>query len=189
MPRDPTDTRARILEAATRAFATAGFAGASVRTITRAAGVNVATLGYHFTDKKGLFAAVVARYYDRIVQMSRPPTDDPDWVRTLVVSAWRSIRAQRDGLRVLMWYAFETGNLEIEGARAGLAVFADEVAARTGMPAARAQLVVTSFSYVLSRYAVNSDQELCRLTGLPDAADAERAILDHLIELARRALD
>ncbi len=186
MPRDATDTRERILEAATQAFAAAGFAGASVRTIATAAGVNVATLGYHFTDKRGLYAAVVARYFERIAETARPAPDDPDWVRTLIVALWRSIRAEREGLRVLLRHALDTGALDAAAPRAGTALFAEEVVRRTGMPAARAHLLVTSFGYLLSRFAVNTDAELRRVTA---SDDAERVLLEHLVELATRAIE
>lgn len=188
MRRDPAETRERILEAATRAFAEAGYAGASVRTIARSAGVNIATLAYHFEDKKGLYGEVVARYYRRILETSRPPPAEGDWVAALIGALWRSIRGQRDGLRVLMRHTLDAGALDMEDSRAALAPFAEEVAARTGMPRTRADLLVTSFGYLISRYAANSDEELCRLAGVDDVERAERIVLEHLVDLARRAV-
>ena len=60
-PRDgnPEETRRDILEAAERSFASAGFAGATTRQVASAAGVNVATLHYHFGSKEGLYRAVL----------------------------------------------------------------------------------------------------------------------------------
>jgi AcrR family transcriptional regulator len=57
---DPDETRRDILGAAERAFAAAGFSGATTRQIAGAARVNVATLHYHFGGKKGLYRAVLA---------------------------------------------------------------------------------------------------------------------------------
>jgi len=51
----------RILDAAERLFAQRGFYGVSLRDITRAAGVDVALVGYHFGGKRELFAAVFER--------------------------------------------------------------------------------------------------------------------------------
>ena len=61
-PRDgnPEETRRQILRAAAGAFAESGFVGATTRTVAARAGVNVATLHYHFGSKEGLYRAVLA---------------------------------------------------------------------------------------------------------------------------------
>src|ERR1700740_2882602 len=51
----------RILDAPERLFARHGFYGVSIRDITRAAGVDVALVNYHFGNKRALFAAVFQR--------------------------------------------------------------------------------------------------------------------------------
>jgi AcrR family transcriptional regulator len=60
-PRDgnPAETRRDILRAAEESFAAAGFAGATTRQVAAKAGVNVATLHYHFGNKEGLYRAVL----------------------------------------------------------------------------------------------------------------------------------
>jgi AcrR family transcriptional regulator len=60
-PRDgnPAETRREILRAAEESFAAAGFAGATTRQVAAKAGVNVATLHYHFGNKEGLYRAVL----------------------------------------------------------------------------------------------------------------------------------
>ena len=60
-PRDgnPAETRREILQAAQESFAAAGFAGATTRQVAARAGVNVATLHYHFGNKEGLYRAVL----------------------------------------------------------------------------------------------------------------------------------
>jgi AcrR family transcriptional regulator len=50
--------RERILDAAEQLFAQRGFYGVPLRDITQAAGVDVALVGYHFSGKRELFAAV-----------------------------------------------------------------------------------------------------------------------------------
>lgn len=61
-PRDgnPEETRRGILEAAKSSFAAAGYVGATTRQVAGLAGVNVATLHYHFGNKEGLYRAVLA---------------------------------------------------------------------------------------------------------------------------------
>lgn len=57
----PDDTRARILDAAERAFAKSGFDGAAMKAIAAEAGVAQGLIPYHFSDKEGLYAAVIGR--------------------------------------------------------------------------------------------------------------------------------
>src|ERR1035437_10329628 len=56
---DPAETRRGILRAAEESFATAGFVGATTRQVAARAGVNVATLYYHFGSKEKLYRAVL----------------------------------------------------------------------------------------------------------------------------------
>lgn len=55
--RDATRTRRLLLEAASRRFATDGYAATTVRTIAEDAGVNVALISRYFDSKEGLFEA------------------------------------------------------------------------------------------------------------------------------------
>lgn len=66
---DPkTDTKEQILNAAERHFALLGFAGTSLRALTRDANVNLAAVHYHFGSKEELFKAVVRRVAEPIVE-------------------------------------------------------------------------------------------------------------------------
>jgi AcrR family transcriptional regulator len=56
-----TDTKERILDAAERLFAAHGFAGTSLRAVTKAAGANLAAVHYHFGTKEDLLRAVLSR--------------------------------------------------------------------------------------------------------------------------------
>ncbi len=60
-PRDgnPAETKRQILMAAQESFAESGFCGATTRQVASRAGVNVATLHYHFRNKEGLYWAVL----------------------------------------------------------------------------------------------------------------------------------
>lgn len=59
-----TSTRERILGSAEALFADHGFAGASLRRVTAAAGVNLAAVNYHFGSKDRLIEAVLRRRLD-----------------------------------------------------------------------------------------------------------------------------
>jgi AcrR family transcriptional regulator len=56
-----TDTKERILDAAEQLFSAHGFAGTSLRAVTKEAGVNLAAVHYHFGTKEDLLRAVVSR--------------------------------------------------------------------------------------------------------------------------------
>jgi AcrR family transcriptional regulator len=60
MAASPT-TRDRLLDAAEELFAKRGFYGVSIREVTKAAGVDLSLVNYHFDTKHGLFSAVVER--------------------------------------------------------------------------------------------------------------------------------
>src|SRR5688500_10151719 len=63
MPPDASRTREQLLDAAARAFAEHGVAGASLLDITRRAGQrNRGALHYHFGSRAGVVAAVLDRH-------------------------------------------------------------------------------------------------------------------------------
>jgi AcrR family transcriptional regulator len=61
MPRSKRTTKDKLMDAAERLFARRGFHGTSLRDITRAAGVDLALVNYHFGSKKQLLTSVLER--------------------------------------------------------------------------------------------------------------------------------
>jgi TetR/AcrR family transcriptional regulator len=59
--RNAAATKVRILDAGEREFAARGFAGARLREIAETAGVQPALIHHYFTDKQGLYRAVLDR--------------------------------------------------------------------------------------------------------------------------------
>ncbi|MEE4299927.1 MAG: TetR family transcriptional regulator [Pseudomonadales bacterium] len=101
------ETRAALLDAATRAFATRGFDGISVRQLEEQAGVKRGLVAYHFGDKDGLWRAVVdrlfagmaARFGDRLdVYADLPPRE----AARAVVRAFVRYSAEHPELNRLM---------------------------------------------------------------------------------------
>src|SRR5436305_4868350 len=66
---DTRTTRERILDAAEETFARQGYFAATIRGITRTAGVELSLSRYHFGSKDELFRQVVARRADAICAM------------------------------------------------------------------------------------------------------------------------
>ncbi len=64
----PTATQARILDTAEALFMEHGFEATSLRSLTAAAGVNLAAVNYHFGTKEELFEAVLTRRLDPMNQ-------------------------------------------------------------------------------------------------------------------------
>src|SRR5690349_7711707 len=62
------DTKTRILDAAEQLFMEHGFEATSLRSLTAAAGVNLAAVNYHFGSKEELFQAVLTRRLDPMNQ-------------------------------------------------------------------------------------------------------------------------
>jgi AcrR family transcriptional regulator len=108
--RNPGRTRSRILAAALHEFAAHGFAGARVDEVAQRAKVNKRMLYHYFSDKDGLFRAVlrdkIAERAAKVGAATRGKKDysgaavwfqqncaDADWVRLL---AWESLHADAD---------------------------------------------------------------------------------------------
>jgi AcrR family transcriptional regulator len=101
MPRTPGSTRSALLDAALDAFAGRGFAGASIREITRVVGVRESAFYAHFPSKRAvydeLFAEggppVAARALDTLV--NEPPQTFLPQFATIVMEAWSAPRARK----------------------------------------------------------------------------------------------
>jgi AcrR family transcriptional regulator len=69
--RDPDGTRKRIIDAATEQFSTLGLAGARVEAIASAACTNERMLYYYYTNKEGLYVAVLESMYEKFAARER----------------------------------------------------------------------------------------------------------------------
>lgn len=78
---EPSDSRSVILDAAERCFADQGFPATTIKQIAGAAGVNTALLYYYFSDKQGLYHAVLDRAFGGLVaEGMRGLAGEPDAV-------------------------------------------------------------------------------------------------------------
>jgi len=101
MPRVAGNTRSALLDAALDAFAGKGFAGASIREITRVVGVRESAFYAHFPSKRAvydeLFAeggpTVAARALDTLE--NEPPQVFLPQFAAMVIEAWSAPRARK----------------------------------------------------------------------------------------------
>jgi TetR/AcrR family transcriptional regulator len=105
-----TDSRSRILAAATPMFARHGLNGVNVRSLASAAGVNLSMISYHFGGKEGLYAEILKeqfkgfRYVDEIAKMDMPPLEKFElYIRG-------TIRRYRENPYLLRYYVSELTN-------------------------------------------------------------------------------
>ncbi len=115
MPRPTSPTRSALLDASLEAFADGGFAGATIREITRAVGVRESAFYAHFASKRAA--------YDELFKESGPPavahvletigTEEPPTrflpqFATLVIDAWSTPRSRKFAA-VTLQDAFDDG--------------------------------------------------------------------------------
>lgn len=115
----PVSSRDKILDAASRAFAEEGFAGARVDKIAVRAGVNKALLYYHIGNKQELYTAVLIRNFDRmeaaLAQALASDGSARDRLQALITAVNHMLKNLPDHPRiVLREFASEGSHLEPE---------------------------------------------------------------------------
>ena len=98
------DTKDTILDAAEALFAEQGFEATTLRQLTQRAGVNLASVNYHFGTKEELVKAVLRRRIEpineerlqRLDALDSPALEDV--VRAFLEPALRAIGHRRDGM-------------------------------------------------------------------------------------------
>ena len=178
-------TSDRILDAVAPIFATLGYDGAGTRQLAAAAGVNVATLAYHFGGKEGLYAAVIDRVYERLLavdlDLDRLPPAPADRVRTLVARLHSVARIHRAEIRILLRHVVDTTHLPGRVEERWLPRVLERVAlaiSAMDLPPGDHRLALLSVNHLLARYAVTEEADLARF-----GADDE-VVARHIGEVA-----
>jgi AcrR family transcriptional regulator len=91
------DTRGEILAAARSQFAARGYAGATMRRIAEAAGVDAALLHHYFGTKRDLFAATLELPFDPSVIVAAAVDGDPDSAGERIVRTLLAVWASEPG--------------------------------------------------------------------------------------------
>lgn len=195
---DAEATRARILEHAARLFSAGGFGETSMRDIARAAQVSLATVHHYFGGKDELYRASVEAMYEELSTLREELTvrvastsSLEEIVEQAVRATFRFARDHRAAVRLSMRAVIDTGELPEERRTGMLLPFLDEgaplLAGLSGQPAERIRLVLLSMNHLIARYSLTSTRELAVITRSPET-EAERAIEEHLVEIALRLL-
>lgn len=100
-------TKAKIMDVAEALFAEHGFNDTSLRTITTKANVNLASVNYHFGDKKTLVRAVLNRYLEAFM---------PELERSLTELNQRDDYTMTDVFNTLTHPVLSLDNLRPNGA-------------------------------------------------------------------------
>lgn len=171
-----TDTRRRILEAAATIFSVEGFAGASTRTLAAGAGVNIATLNYHFGSKEGVYRATMDWVYERIAARIEHVAS------TIIVLPMREAlsvvfdvaRGERVGVRIMMREILDLGHLRESTAREHVLPSLERhvplLSVALRITPDRARRLMVTLSFLIARFAVQDDVSLAAAFGVPDAA-------------------
>ncbi|MFZ5476107.1 MAG: TetR/AcrR family transcriptional regulator [Myxococcota bacterium] len=179
-------TRERILESVAPVFAEDGFDGARTRSLAQAAGVNVATIAYHFGDKQGLYDALVDRAYQKVLELDLfvPLEGDREArLRAVVRTVYAFAVRHRVFVRILLRHVLETRRLP-EAARLR---WAQPLMQRAAVVLAQLEipldpdrlLAVHSLQHLVVRYAISEEEDMM----VPHARVAE-----HLGDVACRLL-
>lgn len=189
---DGAETRERILAAALPLFADHGFDGASVRDIAGAAGVNVATIAWHFKDKQGLYETLVRVLYDRLGELRANPEDfDGDPIEAIIRRAWRFMVANERYVRLLHRHLLDQGehtHIAMSQANDGHMLRADELFAVLwpDRPKRDHRLMVFTVLHLLVRLSLESPSQFSKLYATDE--DREQVVVRWVSELVRSVL-
>ena len=187
-------TRERIIEAALPLFAEHGFAGTSTRKVAGDAGVNVATLAYHFADKEGLYLTVVQRLHEELAEgwpTRLPPGSPSEVVDWLVGQAWAFVNEHQVHIRLLHRHVLDRGRhseVIIDRWTEPLMARADGVITlfRPEWSPTERRMLVLSAMHLFIRFAIEDRAQLAVQLGDPE--DVDLAVVGWLGDLLRREL-
>ena len=197
---DAEATRTRIITAASRAFATDGVAGASLRRIADDAGISLGLIRHHFGNKDSLYDACIESSYSLMAQLTPEleesfNTNDAieDVIAHLMTIAYRAVLAHRDTIQLLTEDLIRPTPNRSQGGPSALVRFIELVCHRfgeaTNRPAESFRLPMRTLIMLICRYALVNPDEIAILHGIngvpTETTTAVHGIVEqHLVEVA-----
>lgn len=133
-----SDSRDRLVHAASRLFARDGFRGASVRDICNLAGTNPGAVSYHFGGKRQLYRHTLRRAATRIETLTRLPEGHDD-SSTPIAGVYDGARRTFEGIaadetaaRLLLRDLADGGSVAVEALTTPLRAAVDRMSSALG---------------------------------------------------------
>lgn len=189
--RKPETTRESVLDAAVWAFAEYGFENATLAVIAQKAGVTAATLPYHFSDKQGLWDAVIEAFYKELFAFAATLAPDETLERVLPrFYDWALER--RNGIRVIIRNVIETGALDrqVREVRMGTAfeLVSRLAVRRYGVDEHAARDATIAVTHLITRFITNSPEDNRLAFQVGSDAEVRARVVAILLRTARALL-
>jgi AcrR family transcriptional regulator len=200
---DAEATKARILDAACALVADHGIEGTSIRDIAKESKVSLATVLHYYGSKDGLYEACIEAMYKELDQLKStlittlvPGSQSGQSIEQTIEQAIRAsnkfAKQHRAAHRLVLRANIDEGGMRPDRREKYLGQMTDDVAGvlamLLGVDRARARIVHSSVAHLIVRYSLQPGPELKLITGKKSERDAEAAIEDHIVELAKALL-
>lgn len=174
-----------------QAFANAGYSAVSTRKLAAEAGVNIASLNYHFGGKRGLYEAVVRAWYDHVssAALDMLPTLTGRSAEELCALVWTFAREHREAARLVMREVLDAERAELEEFRfqPWLSEWTERLAQGLGRDETQVRTTLVTIALLVGRLAVQDDESLMRAYGAKDVDDLN-SILTRVLAATAAAL-
>ncbi len=154
-----------------------------MRSIAHRADVSLGTITHYFPTTRHLLEAVLEEFQREAwaVFEAHRNAASPGLASGLVDALFELCRAHRELVRARLHLTAQTGNLSKENWRGSLSPLLDELGRLGGT---QMRLRGHALVWLLMRYAMHSDQELCDISGCDSIAEARAAVLNNLRAIA-----
>jgi len=184
-PRDASQTRRELLNAARVRFARDGYRSTTVRDIATDAGVNVALINRYFESKERLFEACIARVGEELATPVEPARTSEELARRLVVQIM-GFSSEQGPAQLLLLLRRSGDERADEIRRTILRSFAEKMAAIAGWTAdsddrllLRAEIIMAATLGIIQLRATSGIEPL----GSAAPEDLARPIEDMVVAL------